>query len=173
MSELTAALETIFSWLKANYPKLEQSYQPGLSYEEIKSYDDKLGDYCLTSEFYELYQWRNGTLAYPEQEIIQIDDNFYIFDYKNGLNSLENNNNILFSVDSIEPFLVIYFHPIRYVKSIKYLSIEDNQIWDNFLYPFFFSSYEGNEIILPENKKDTTPLASKHPDSDYLHRNIL
>lgn len=34
MSELTTALKVIFSWLKENYSKFEQSFNAGLNYME-------------------------------------------------------------------------------------------------------------------------------------------
>ena len=113
MSEITIALNTIFSWLEKNYPGLKQSLKPGLSYQEIKSYDDMLGDYYLTSKLYDLYQCCNGTLKYPAGEIINKDDTFYVLDDGEYLSHLEYPNNIAGMIDEIEPFSAIYICPLN------------------------------------------------------------
>ena len=113
MSELAIALNTIFSWLEKNYPRLKQSLKPGLSYQEIKSYDDMLGNYHLTLELYDLYQYCNGTSKYPAGEIINKDDSFYVLDDGGYLSYIESPNNIAGMIDEIEPFSAIYICPLN------------------------------------------------------------
>ena len=61
MTLLSQTLNRITTYLEKKYRPIASSLQPGLSYEEI---DRKLSSLpCrLPQEFYELYQWRNGTL---------------------------------------------------------------------------------------------------------------
>ncbi|MCC0178711.1 SMI1/KNR4 family protein [Waterburya agarophytonicola K14] len=60
MSLLTETLNKIFLYLKHNYPKIASSLQPGLSDREIELKVASL-PFRLPQEFYELYQWKNGT----------------------------------------------------------------------------------------------------------------
>jgi hypothetical protein len=61
MSELTDALERIFTWIREHKPTDVDRFQPGLSLEEIR---EKLSQFpCqLPREIYTLYQWHNGTI---------------------------------------------------------------------------------------------------------------
>ena len=167
MSELTTALETIFSWLKANYPKLEQSYKPGLSYEETKSYDNKLGDYYFTSEFYELYQWRNGTLAHPDKEIIQINGAFYIFADENYI-TLLNDTIRMGDIDKIEPLLVLYWLPL---ENIYFSKFEDRTNRFAILNPFLVSSnYQGNQLVCLTRKEKVSSLL--YSETQYVYGKV-
>lgn len=60
MSTLTEALDRIFDWIVKNNPELALSLQPGLTREKIEQTLRNL-PFQLPEEFYELYQWRNGT----------------------------------------------------------------------------------------------------------------
>ncbi|HBQ98672.1 SMI1/KNR4 family protein [Roseofilum sp. Belize Diploria] len=59
MSTLTDALDRIMKWLEIYKPEFADSFQPGLSFDEIQAGEEKIG-FKLPEEVYELYQWRNG-----------------------------------------------------------------------------------------------------------------
>lgn len=60
MSELTEALEIIYSWLEENQPNCAEALEPGLTDNQIA---EQLKDLSikLPNEVYELYQWHDGT----------------------------------------------------------------------------------------------------------------
>lgn len=58
MSDLTKSLSRITSWLENNHPQGYKTLQPGLDWKEI---ENKISSLQLPNEFYELYQWKNGT----------------------------------------------------------------------------------------------------------------
>lgn len=78
MTILLEALERIMNWLQQHTPTYAASFQPGLTYEEIWEAVRPLNAE-LPNEFYELYQWRNGsgenqnTLFYPVMQFSPID----------------------------------------------------------------------------------------------------
>lgn len=67
MSILTESLECIFEWLQQNKPSIISSLEPGLSEFEIRDRLEQDFPFLLPVEFYELYQWRNGTV-YGEED---------------------------------------------------------------------------------------------------------
>jgi len=164
MTELTIALKTIFDWLKENYPRLEESFEPALDFEQLKVYDDRLNDIHFTSEFYELYQWSNGTLTYPAGEIINIDGKFGVLDDGGYLSNLEeSHNNIFDTIDCIEPFSAIFFCPMESIDFVSCRKEGDNR---NIVYlqPFLFGTNGGSELIFSNEKKYTSTLLSSVPD---------
>lgn len=167
MSELTNALQKIFSWLK-NYPRFEQSFKPGLSYQEIKRNNDKLGSYYFTSELYELYQYRNGTLYEFEEEIIQVDGSFYRID--RGYPEPLDGGKMLGNSD-IDPFLVLHFCPMDYITFTKYE--EDCESYDRFaiLEIFLLGTEAGDELVCPEKYKiNVSSLMSSI--TQYVHEDV-
>jgi len=58
MEAIAAALNRIAIWLQAQHPQGYETLQPGLNRQEI---ENKVISLQLPEEFYELYQWRNGT----------------------------------------------------------------------------------------------------------------
>lgn len=63
MSALTETLERILKELQKNRPAVASTLQPGLTYKEIQETTTNL-PFCLPSEVYKLYQWRNGNELY-------------------------------------------------------------------------------------------------------------
>jgi hypothetical protein len=63
MTNLTNALNRIFTWLKENHPVTAEGFQPGLSSTEI---EEKLSLllFRVPREVYELYRWHNGNKTY-------------------------------------------------------------------------------------------------------------
>ena len=155
MSELTSALQTIFAWIEEYYPKFEKSFQPGLTYEEIKSYDDKLSPYYFTLEIYELYQWRNGTLYELDEEVIRVDGSFYHFD-QGYLESLDNGKHL--GNSDIDPFLILHFLPIEHIYFERYENAFENSNHFGLLHLFLHNS-DGDELVCPEgSQEDVSPL---------------
>ncbi|MDX2211648.1 MAG: SMI1/KNR4 family protein [Oculatellaceae cyanobacterium bins.114] len=78
MSVLLETLERIMGWLQQHTPTHAASFRPGLRYNEILEAVGSLHAE-LPSEFFELYQWRNGsedeqhTLFYPIMQFSPID----------------------------------------------------------------------------------------------------
>jgi len=60
MTALTDALDRIMNWLQINQPEVANSFLPGLTAEEIRAGEEKIG-FKLPEEIYKLYQWRNGS----------------------------------------------------------------------------------------------------------------
>lgn len=78
-TSLMQVLERILSWFQANKPNIAQSLQPGLSREQIEAQVQAL-PFCLPEEVYQLYQWRNGSLAtapvdlMPQYRMLSLED---------------------------------------------------------------------------------------------------
>lgn len=60
MTQLTDTLERIMTWYQPRFPEYAASFQPGLCRSDIDIVSQRL-DLNFTEEFYELYQWSNGT----------------------------------------------------------------------------------------------------------------
>ena len=168
MSELTNALQTIFSWLKQYYPQFEKSFKPGLTFDEIKKYDDKLNSYNFTSEFYELYQYRNGTLYEFEEEIIQIDGNLYHI-YQGYPEPLEDGK--MLGNQDIDPFLVLHYLPIEDIYFTKYEEVFNPHNGFAILEMFLHETEAGDELVCPNiHKQEVSPLMSSV--TQYVHEDV-
>lgn len=174
MSELNTALKLIFSWLEKDYLEFAQSFQPGLSYEEMKNYENKLAsDEChrshyFTSEIYELYQWRNGTLVYPDGEIFKINDRLLKFSWDNScLILLEDPNYFgeLTCIPSIGVFLALYFLPMNYI----YFHLFVHGICDDvaLFKPFSIDSEDGDYLVSPNIRQEKSPLLNSVVEGVY------
>lgn len=91
MSILTDCLNRILNWLEQNEPSFARALQPGLSESQIRDRVEYGFPLSLPTEFYELYQWRNGTI-FGEEE-------FVIFVPGYAFNSLE------YAIDQYQDFI--------------------------------------------------------------------
>lgn len=62
MSILTDSLERILYWFQQNQPSFASFLEPGLGEQDIRNIVEHEFPLLLPTEFYELYQWRNGTV---------------------------------------------------------------------------------------------------------------
>lgn len=67
MSVLIDYLNYILRWLEQNKPSFAESLQPGLSQLQIRERLENEFPLFLPTEFYELYQWRNG-VSYGDED---------------------------------------------------------------------------------------------------------
>ena len=112
MSDLTNALNRIFSWLEKHPSEKYASVdvlQPGLSYEEIER---RVADlpFKLSEEVYELYKWRNGTCE-GEEDFSKFFNGYAFLSIESAIEEYE------------ELFWKSRWFPIFYLDSRDYLVV--------------------------------------------------
>ncbi|MBZ8178551.1 HEAT repeat domain-containing protein [Oscillatoria salina] len=174
VSQLTNALNRIFSWIEQHRSYYVKYLQPGLLKGKINNLIKDL-PFQLPSEIYELYQWRNGALYQgknlydeglifkhswsfrPLQEVVKI--------YLKNLNKqkyLENHLLYLYSPDWENYLKKIEILPIFY--TIRYYDIDcyhSGNLWINQeknLNPVIFNSFEEGENVLDKYSSVTSMM---------------
>ncbi|MEH2001457.1 MAG: SMI1/KNR4 family protein [Nostoc sp.] len=155
MSELTDELQYILNWLKSTNHDFFDSYNPGLTRQQI---DDITKDlpFRLSEEVYEFYQWRNGTadLGY---------NNGYLplyFLFPEQLRA-----DVICSFCSLQDSVYIY-------KSIGEATNYDDAYWKQKWFPI--AAYENKRMLYVVGDLDPSPVYLWDSGSlERIYKNLI
>ncbi len=136
MSVLTESLERILNWLEQNQPSFASALEPGLSKSEIREMVEHEFPFYLPMEFYELYQWRNGTV-FGEEEFVQFFPGY--------------------TFNSLEYALDLYADQLEYAESFAMSHNCDSSLfWSREWLPIFTVDNEQHLCILGNKEASST-----------------
>ena len=140
MSELTDKLNYILDWLKLTDAELSESYNPGLTRQEINALTKDF-PFQLSEEFIELYQWRNGFI-WNDYNLITIP---FLFPEQ-----LYQGSPIVFSV--LQESVIIHNQMLSFSSDALDLEYSWNRKW------FPIGYHEGKRILHIIGDLDPSPV---------------
>ncbi len=146
MLEFQRNLDFISEWLRNNQPNSYDALQPGLDRSEIDYFLEPV-PFLLPEEFYQLYQWRDGTLF--------LDDTSRLFPgYR--FNSIRDALDLRLEISEIvEDWL------LDKMRNEDGFWIEHSGVYNNYFLPIFSLDHEDHICILgKENKDEISPILS-------------